>query len=142
MCWYIFCRCVAVIILSWCPTMMARDDSAEAFEYFLSRTKPFGYFQKRLFFLTSLLQAFCWTNVIYLDILHQHAPEHTPYRCEDEPSIVTTVANITTTTNSTNGTTTATDILLVYNEKQSSNGCENENVSPSNWTLPGVHMIS
>lgn len=49
---------------------MKNDTSAAIFEEILSRIRPFGYFQKRLYFLTSLIQVFVTTVILYVDFVY------------------------------------------------------------------------
>lgn len=49
---------------------MKNDTSAAIFEEILSQIRPFGYFQKRLFFVTTLIQVFVTTVILYVDFIY------------------------------------------------------------------------
>lgn len=49
---------------------MKNDTSAAIFEEILSRIRPFGYFQKRLYFLTSLIQVLVTSVILYVDFVY------------------------------------------------------------------------
>ncbi|XP_061175478.1 solute carrier family 22 member 4-like [Saccostrea echinata] len=51
---------------------MKNDASAAIFEEILSQIHPFGYFQKRLFFVTSLVQTLVTTVILYTDFVYMN----------------------------------------------------------------------
>ncbi|XP_048764476.1 solute carrier family 22 member 15-like [Ostrea edulis] len=78
---------------------MKNDASAAIFEEILSQIRPFGYFQKRLFFLTSLIQAFVTTVLLYLDFVYLNVKNSSCVSTTGGlPEDVTNISTVTITT--------------------------------------------
>jgi hypothetical protein len=77
---------------------MKNDASAAIFEEILSQIRPFGYFQKRLFFLTSLIQALVTTVLLYLDFVYLNVKNSVCVSTWDLPENVSNVSTVTIAT--------------------------------------------
>ncbi|XP_021365467.1 solute carrier family 22 member 4-like [Mizuhopecten yessoensis] len=106
---------------------MTSDESAKAFEAILTRTRPFGFYQKRLFLLTTLLQSLCWMILMYLNFLKKHS-------WEEQPCLKSVIKDIVSVGNFTN----STESPLVQTTAIYTRECEESfNVtSQVRWTLP------
>ena len=103
---------------------MKGDESADAFECILEKIHPFGYFQKRLLFLTTLLQVLAVTVLLYLDVLQLHLTAALP-ACESSDKIekdtnISNPLNISEVANAT---------------------CIHDNNHFNKWTVPKVRSI-
>lgn len=109
---------------------MKCDDSAKAFETIFYRNGQFGFFQRRLFLLISLLQALTWTVLLYLDFVYLH--ENSTVHCPTS----TTISNEPFTYEDSNGTTIKYNMTTVIPLGKTST-CLN-NSTERIWIVPNV----